>query len=231
MKNINIKSINFSFKILSILAFGLILMPFNKVAAAPTYVPGHYNNDGSYTLGDFFWGNSASINEVNNPNPIPVIKSITPESSNVGVGTKTITISGKGFVPSSIARVNASSRPTTFIDSSHLLMQITGNDTSAYQSNGGFFITVFNEGPGGGYSNAIFFSVGNTNVSSAISRNDTNQNYSNLASNAIFGSNGFLPSGLIQWILFAITILLIIILVRKIFSAKKNYEEIPMKHE
>ena len=38
----------------------------------------------------------------------------------------------------------------------------------------------------------------------------------------------FLPSGLIQWVLFAIVILWIIIIVRKVFGVRKNYEESPM---
>jgi hypothetical protein len=53
---------------------------------------------------------------------------------------------------------------------------------------------------------------------------------SNLAANALFGSNGFLPSGLIQWILFAIFILLIVILARIIFGAKRKYGSTPLKH-
>jgi hypothetical protein len=53
---------------------------------------------------------------------------------------------------------------------------------------------------------------------------------SNLAANAIFGSNSFLPSGIIQWILFAILILVIVIIARKIFGADKKYHETPLKH-
>ena len=64
----------------------------------------------------------------------------------------------------------------------------------------------------------------------AASTTDTNTN-SDLASNAIFGANGFLPSGLVQWILFAIFILLVVILARKVFGAQKRYEEAPLKHE
>jgi hypothetical protein len=57
-----------------------------------------------------------------------------------------------------------------------------------------------------------------------------------LASNALFGSDGigfgsFMPSGLIQWILFAIMVLLIVILVRKIFGADLRYHASPMKHD
>lgn len=54
---------------------------------------------------------------------------------------------------------------------------------------------------------------------------------SSLAANAIFGSNSFLPSGLIQWILFAILVLLIVILVRKIYGGGEAYHAAPMKHD
>src|SRR6185369_1177126 len=175
---------------------------------------------------------SYNYNPAPSVNPAPVINSLSPKGSNVGTGTKTITITGSGFIPSSVARINGSNRPTTFIDSTHLLMQITGNDTYLYRSNGGFFITVFNKTPGGGYSNAVFFTINKTAASSAGTSNSNNANdtysnftdengnsdISNLASNALFGANGLFPSGLIQWILFAILILLIVILVRKVYG-------------
>jgi len=53
--------------------------------------------------------------------------------------------------------------------------------------------------------------------------------YKNLAANTIFGEIGFLPSGLFQWILFAILILLIVVLTRRVFSGSKRYHEIPLK--
>jgi hypothetical protein len=59
----------------------------------------------------------------------------------------------------------------------------------------------------------------------------TDNTGSDLASNAIFGTAGFLPSGLIQWILFAIFILLIIILIRKVSGAKEKYQTEPLKHD
>lgn len=246
---------------LSILAFGsLFILPNIASAAYGTNVwygtgSGSYGTNGSYDSG------------YNAPedNPVPSINSISPRSSNVGVGTKTVTITGSGFVPDSVARINASTRPVTFIDSSHLLVQITGNDTSLYRTNGGFYINVFNGAPGGGYSNALFFTINNTApVTNGNSNNSYNssttsftdtENYSNtnqtqngtsyntssttsassntgrnLASSVIFGSNTFLPSGLIQWVLLAIVILLIVILVRKVFGAKQKYDEAPMKH-
>jgi len=202
-------------------------------------------------------------------NPKPYVLSISPDSiNNNNIGSNiVITITGNGFIPSSIARVNGSDRMTTFIDYSHLLIRLNSDDT---RNTDGIYINVFNGFPGGGYSNAELFTINKivapttnnnyptatkattyttsnttkttntypstnqtkntTNTSSdSVDDNDTEKSYSNLASNAIFGSTGFLPSGLIQWILFAIIILLIVILSRRVFDAKKKYDEAPMK--
>jgi len=233
----NKNKVVFGLKMLSILAFGLLLTPI-EAFATPGYVD----------------------------NPTPYITSISPNSSNVNAGTNiVIAITGNGFIPSSVARVNGSDRVTTFIDYSHILIKLNSNDT--YNTDG-FYINVFNGFPGGGYSNAEYFTVNrlvpvantnkNNNSSSTITRNtvtntnnntdntysnttqtenatnsdndNTNSNASNLASAAILGSTGFLPSGLIQWVFFAIIILLIVILVRRIFGARKKYEDTPLKH-
>lgn len=241
MNKINNKSITFTLVIMAIIAFSLIT---TKQASAYSGYYGGTKIDNTYQTPVYNY-NSAPTN-----NPSPIIDSISPSSSNVGVGTKTITITGTGFVPSSIARINGSNRPTTFIDNSHLLMQVTGNDTLKYHSNGGFFITVFNGAPGGGYSNAVSFTINKnlasqtattntvndtssnfTNTTQTENGTDANSNYGSLASNAIFGSNSFMPSSLIQWIFFAIIVLLIVILVRKVYGADKKYHATPMKHD
>src|SRR6185369_9623894 len=118
MKKINNKSINFGLKVLTVLAFALIFIPINKVSAAY----------GSYTR----YQTGTPIFTYDQPeeatNPEPSISSISPRSSNLGVGVKTVTITGGGFVPSSVARINGANRPTVFIDGSHLLIQVSGND-------------------------------------------------------------------------------------------------------
>ena len=53
--------------------------------------------------------------------------------------------------------------------------------------------------------------------------------YSSLAANAIYGTKSFGPSGLIQWILLAILILIITILTRRVF-ARRKYHNSPLKH-
>lgn len=237
MNKTNNNKIVFGLKMLSVLVFMLVIIPFNKVMAftrnAPTYISGHYNPDGSYVFGDFAWDDTSSAKsttrEIYN-NPVPSIYSIDPKSGNLDINTKTITITGGGFTTNSIARVNDSTRPVTFIDPSHLLVQIDSNDIQAYQNNGGFFITVFNGAPGGGYSNAEFFTIENKIGGFKTSDKNINGDSSDLAASAIFGSTGsFFPSGLIQWILFAIIILLLVILARRVFGATAKYNEAPMK--
>jgi hypothetical protein len=58
----------------------------------------------------------------------------------------------------------------------------------------------------------------------------TEEDAKTLAANAVYGSDSFMPSGLLQWIFFAILILIIVILVRKIFGGEKNYHQTPLKH-
>lgn len=225
MNKTNNNKIILGLEILSILVFSLLITPI-KAFATPGYVD----------------------------NPTPYISSINPNSGNPNQGSNiVIAITGNGFVPSSIARVNGSDRFTTFIDYSHILIRLNSNDT--YNTDG-IYINVFNGFPGGGYSNAKLFTINNNNSATTITKTttttenntnntnntysntnqtknttttDTNSNSSNLTSAAIFGSNSFLPSGLIQWILFAIIILLIVILVRKVFGAEAKYNEAPMK--
>ena len=66
-------------------------------------------------------------------------------------------------------------------------------------------------------------------VTTSTKTDQEEDKYKNLAASAIFGDIGFMPSGLFQWILFAILILLIIILVRRIFGGSKKFHETPLK--
>ena len=56
------------------------------------------------------------------------------------------------------------------------------------------------------------------------------EEFSSLAANALFGSGSFVPSSLTGWILFAILILALVILVRKIFGKEEAYHATPLKH-
>ena len=51
-----------------------------------------------------------------------------------------------------------------------------------------------------------------------------------LTSSVILGSDTFLPSSIVQWVLLAIVLTFIIILVRRIFGAREQYDNTPLKH-
>ena len=76
--------------------------------------------------------------------------------------------------------------------------------------------------------NTVAYAPSNT-VKKDASVATTNDNLSSLTANALIGSNSFMPSGLIQWIFFAILVVLIIFLWRYVF-AKEKYMSEPLKH-
>ena len=55
--------------------------------------------------------------------------------------------------------------------------------------------------------------------------------YRDLGANVLWGTNSFVPSGIVQWILVVIFVFIGVILVRKIFHSDKKYKEKPMKHD
>ena len=64
-------------------------------------------------------------------------------------------------------------------------------------------------------------------VACAPTTSDTNNQ--NLSANALFGANGFMPSNLIQWLVFGILILLAVVLWRKVYVTEKDKSK-PLKH-
>ena len=250
MSKINNKLIFFS----TILAF-----IFSVYLALPTSVSAvtvrtgavftqQYTNDGYYNNNNNYYG----YNNYQTVYPVPVISSISPNYTNIGRSGTTVIITGYGFIPSSIVKKNGSEYMTTFfMDSNHLSVVLGANDVTGST---GYYITVYNSGPGGGTSNAALFTIypnvagpinNNTNTTNTTTTNTTltkttktntvakattNKNtYSGLAANSVFGADTFLPSGLIQWLLFAILIFLIIILWRTA-HAKEKYMSEPLKH-
>ncbi len=244
MFNINIKNlISFGFGLLTVFALMIISIPQNAKADNCNSV----NYNGWYATTCQY--NYTNTN--NNINPIPSITSISPNSAKINSNTN-ITVSGYGFVPSSTVRLNGYDRPTTFVNSNILRVQFNSSDLNSVRD---YSIAVLNPAPGGGYSNTILLRTIN-NTTSNYTSNTSNTNYSNtsttnnnnetttqstntnnekdtqasdLAANAIFGTNAFMPSSLFQWFFFAILILLAVILWRKIFVGD-NYKSTPLKH-
>jgi|GEM_PF-1305020 len=177
INNIKIKynTIN-SLLISVILTLGIITFIPIETKANNDY---SYFNDYSYSL---IFDSQEPLN-----NPKPSISSISPNNGEIN-NKLTITITGNGFIPSSIVRKNNSSRETTFIDSKHLLVNIYANDV--YNQNE-FYLTVFNNEPGGGYSNASLFTIKNsiTTTNTTTTSNTTTINSNSSSNNSNYNSN------------------------------------------
>ncbi|MDQ4123908.1 MAG: FG-GAP-like repeat-containing protein [Acidobacteriota bacterium] len=102
-------------------------------------------------------------------NPVPVITSLTPSSSGVGIAFELI-VNGSGFVPESVVQWRGQNRATTFISSTQLRAQILASDVT---TPGQFAVTVVSPEPVGGASNLVLFTV--TNCTYSI--NQTNQQF------------------------------------------------------
>ncbi len=101
-------------------------------------------------------GTSAALNFTVHPlNPGPVISSLTPGIAAVGTAF-TLTLTGSGFINSSVIRWEDNNRPTTFINETTLRAQIPASDLAAP---GAAEVTVVNPEPGGGTSNKGRFTI------------------------------------------------------------------------
>jgi hypothetical protein len=89
-------------------------------------------------------------------NPIPVLTTISPAGVFTGSRPITLSVSGTGFISSSVVRWNGSDRTTTYVSSSRLTASIQPADLSI---TGSASVTVFNPSPGGGVSAARTFAI------------------------------------------------------------------------
>lgn len=87
----------------------------------------------------------------------PAITTLAPNTATVGGGAFTLNVTGSNFTSGSVARWNGQKRPTTFVDSKHLTVQISAADIAAPDR---IAVAVFNAATGGGASNSVGFLVG-----------------------------------------------------------------------
>lgn len=99
----------------------------------------------------------AAINVVQ-PNPIPMVISLNPNSTIAGGGGFNLNVSGSNFVNGSVVRWNGSPRNTTFSSSFQLIALISAQDIA---NAGTASITVFNPAPVGGLSTGVTFTINN----------------------------------------------------------------------
>ena len=89
-------------------------------------------------------------------NPTPGIEALSPTEIDAGTEGLTLTVSGSDFVQGSKVRLDGADRPTQFESGTQLRVTLSAADL---MTSGVRQITVFNEAPGGGVSNAMPFLV------------------------------------------------------------------------
>jgi hypothetical protein len=99
---------------------------------------------------------SAQSLTITEPPPVPTITSISPTTLPIGAQMRTVTVTGTGFVTSSVVRVNGTTRPTTFVSGTTLTVTLAASDIASAGSLG---LRVFTPAPGGGSSNLVTLSV------------------------------------------------------------------------
>ena len=88
--------------------------------------------------------------------PAPTLTSIDPQAVLAGSPTFTLTVNGANFVSGTVARVDGSNVPTTYVNATRLTATIAAHYLEAP---GQLEITVGNPGPGGGNSPPLVLSV------------------------------------------------------------------------
>jgi hypothetical protein len=93
---------------------------------------------------------------VNPQSLLPVIGFLSPNPLLAGGPAFTLIVTGAGFVPSSVVLWNGAPRTTVYLSSTQLTASIVAAD---FASAGWAQVTVSNQGPGGGASNAVALAV------------------------------------------------------------------------
>ncbi len=95
---------------------------------------------------------------VQQPNPVPAITSLNPNSTTAGGAAFTLTVNGTGFVGASTVWWNGSLRTTQFVSATQVTASIPASDIAAA---GTASVVVQNPAPGGGSSPAATFTINN----------------------------------------------------------------------
>jgi YVTN family beta-propeller protein len=90
--------------------------------------------------------------------PKPSITSLSPVSASAGAAAQTLTINGSRFFPTSTVTFHGLAHTPTFVSSTQLKINLSTSDQA---TGGSYAAVVTNPTPGGGESNASYFTVNN----------------------------------------------------------------------
>lgn len=89
-------------------------------------------------------------------NAVPAITALSPNGARPGSPALALTVTGTGFVSSSVVRFNGTNLTTAYVSPTQLTAQIPAN---AVATAGAYTVAVVNGTPGGGTSNALIFTL------------------------------------------------------------------------
>lgn len=128
-------------------------------------------------------------------NPAPVISSISPNTGLAGAASAVVTVTGTGFVPSTVINVNGSARTTTYINSTQVSVALPSTDFSAA---GDLSVTAVNATPGGGTSAPATLALNNPPVGMIrLSPSALNVGSTSAATITVTGT-GFVAASVVQ---------------------------------
>ena len=128
-------------------------------------------------------------------NPAPSIGAVDPTSTIAGSGAFTLTVTGSGFIPSSVVQWNGSNRATSFANGNRLTASIPASDVAGA---GSASVTVFNPGPGGGSSNEVAFAIINP-APVLASINPTSATAGGPAFTLTVSGSNFVSGSVVRW--------------------------------
>jgi hypothetical protein len=92
-------------------------------------------------------------------NATPSLASLNPTSFTAGSAASVLTLTGTGYVPTSVVTINGSPRTTSFVSSTSVQVTLTAGDLAEAGIDS---VEVVNPSPGGGTSTAVTFAVNPT---------------------------------------------------------------------
>ena len=132
-------------------------------------------------------------------NPAPTLLSLAPASTQAGSAAFTLTVNGENFVPATRAQWNGADRPTLFVNSGKLQVQVSAAEVA---STGTATVAVVNPAPGGGTSTMLPFTISapNTNpVPSVVSLAPQGVDAGSPALILTVSGANFIASSQVQW--------------------------------
>jgi hypothetical protein len=128
-------------------------------------------------------------------NPVPALSGVSPASQAVGSPPMPISITGSGFVSTSVVRWNGGNLATTFTSVSELIAML---DAASLATAGTGQVSVFNGGPGGGVSGSLPFDVTNP-VPAIASLSPASQQLGGGAVTLQVTGTGFVTGSVVRW--------------------------------